>query len=131
MPKVAPDHEMLDEVRNLVSECGGISGAAALLGVERTMLWRFHSSGRAIGKNREALRRALSRRMIEKNAQSATESASTLSARGSAFSISSSSLAELRTLLLSLVAVIDAYEVEHRNHKHISNRSTGDQNGRF
>jgi hypothetical protein len=107
MPKVAPDEVLVTDVRRFVDEVGGAAAAAAILDVEKTMLWRFLRSGCAIGKNRVKLRVALD---AQKNATKRENATGNAVPRGTPDPrLSASTLSELRNTLTSMIVLIDAY----------------------
>jgi hypothetical protein len=112
MPKVKADESLVAEIRSFVDEVGGISSAASKLGVEKTMLWRFHGTGRAIERNRLLLRDALVSRnnATKSGSETKSEAAPKLIAEFGKRAIPTASLVEMRALFSNLIALIDAYE---------------------
>jgi hypothetical protein len=107
MPKIAPDEILVAEVRRFIEETGGVAPAASRLGVEKTMLWRFARSGRAISKNRLKLRAALSQTQNAIKTENATPSAA--SVKVPSLKLSASTLSEMRSTLTNMIVLIDAY----------------------
>lgn len=61
MPKVVVDKDLKDEVAAIINTLGSGKKAADAMGVDRTMVWRFNNTGRAIEKNRKALKDGIAR----------------------------------------------------------------------
>ncbi|WP_124470903.1 hypothetical protein [Burkholderia ubonensis] len=109
MPKIQPDEALLVEIRSFVRESGGASRAAAALGVEKTLLWRFCSSGRAIERNRSRLRDALSALKNATAKRNVAESTAAVAVEAAQHQISASNLKEMRALFQNMITLIDAY----------------------
>ncbi|SKC53376.1 hypothetical protein [Paraburkholderia hospita] len=106
MPKVVRDEGLEERVRLFIEQRGTIASAASALGVDRTFLWRFHRSGRAIGRTRTRLSDALAR--FEK-ATPLTESVTTASPMSLPLGVSSDDLKAMRAFFQNMLNVIDAY----------------------
>jgi hypothetical protein len=114
MPKTTLDESLTSDVRTFVEDAGSVSAAALRLGVERTMLWRFHSTGRAIERNRLLLRNALDGLENATKPENATEHA-TQSIKVGLRTIASDDLTKLRTFFQNMIALVDAYEMSRSN----------------
>jgi len=107
MPKVGTDSELLAQVLALEEEVGNLSKIAVLLNVDRSTLWRFIRTGRAIERNREMIRSGLLRIKSETNVQTAQVNEAT------PFTLSASiheDVRMLRSLCTTVLTVLDGYE---------------------
>ncbi|MFM0485157.1 hypothetical protein PQQ81_31865 [Paraburkholderia strydomiana] len=106
MPKLLPDERLVERVRAFVERRGTVASAASALGVDRTFLWRFQRSGRAIGRTRARLADALAR--LEKETKS-EESATTTLGTQLPVGVSAKDLVAMRAFFQNMLNVIDAY----------------------
>jgi hypothetical protein len=118
MPKIQTDKALFAEVQAFVDKCGGASRAAALLNVEKTLLWRFYSSGKAIDRNRKRIRGALDAQKSATTGLSETKSEPVIEAETGGRQVSPSSLREMRLMFENMIAMIDAYETLHQRVAH-------------
>lgn len=62
MPKLKQDDALHARLQEFVRACDGVPARAAeALGLSPVFIWRFHRTGTAIERNRNALRQALDR----------------------------------------------------------------------
>lgn len=106
MPKVVRDEKLAARVRSFVEQRGSVSAAAAALGVDRTLLWRFNRTGCAIERTRAVFAAALEQ--YEKET-SAGKSATSAAPAGLQPSVSVADLIAIRAFLQNMLNVIDAY----------------------
>ncbi|QDC44769.1 helix-turn-helix domain-containing protein [Methylophilus medardicus] len=107
MPRVKVDSELLAEVQALEAAIGNQSKLAHMLGVDRSTLLRFCSTGKAIDKTRETMRKGLIRYKNETTGSSEKVSASigaTLTGN------IQEDMQMLRSLCTTVLTVLDGYE---------------------
>lgn len=107
MPRVRTDDELLAEVLALEAVIGNKSKLAKLLEVDRSTFLRFCSSGKAIDKTRETIRKGLIRYKNE-------TSGSTEKVNASIGATLTGNIREdmqmLRSLCKTVLTVLDGYE---------------------
>lgn len=107
MPKVVGDPLLQIALRDFVAASGGkVAVAARLLGIEKTLLWRYHTHGVALPKNEQLIRDAL-RTQRDKPMQA---SAAPDSNEVQKSEIPQPDIARLRRFLHHLMEIVDAYE---------------------
>ncbi len=107
MPRVRISFELLAEVLQLEAKIGNKSKLAATLGVERSTFLRFCSTGKAIDKTRETIRKGLIRYKnetsdIPEKAHASVGAALTGNIR--------EDVQMLRSLCTTVLTVLDGYE---------------------
>ncbi|MDE1713568.1 hypothetical protein PWG14_13420 (plasmid) [Chromobacterium amazonense] len=111
MPKIECDKPLQVRLDQVIRNAGSPTAAAKLLGLERTMIWRFLKTGRAISKNREALSAALDAHEAQhkENATIQAKNATNESFLQLA-NLSLEDLQRMRAFFQSMIAVLDCYE---------------------
>lgn len=111
MPKIECDKPLQVRLDQAIRNAGSPAAAAKQLGLERTMIWRFLKTGRAISKNREAISAALDAHEAQ-HVENATEK--TKNATEESFlqltNLSLEDLQKMRVFFQSMIAVLDCYE---------------------
>ena len=106
MPKVVRDERLAARVRAFIEQCGSTSAAAAALGVNKTLLWRFDRTGCAIDRTRTQLAEALGKH--EKETVPA-ENGTNATVVGLPENVSTEDLVAMRAFFQNMLHVIDAY----------------------
>lgn len=107
MPRVGTDNELLAEVLALEALVGNKSKLAVMLGVDRSTFLRFRSSGRAIDKTRETIRKGLIR---HKNETSGSTEKVNASLSATLTGNMREDMQMLRSLCTTVLTVLDGYE---------------------
>lgn len=113
MPKIDRDEALQREVEALIAAYGG-SGAliAREIGVDRSLLWRFRRTGRAIPATRDKLRNGMER--LRKNRATPVADSVASSGRGprvwAGLVGRDPELRQVRRMCEGLLALLDAYD---------------------
>jgi hypothetical protein len=106
MPKIAPDDNLLIEVRALVAKHAGCSAAAKFIGINKATLWRFLNTGAAIERNKAKLRAAVKEHENEpREPKSETSEAD----EGSRNRLSLDDLERMKSMCQTMILVIESY----------------------
>lgn len=107
MPKVQRDELLLKCLQAIVKECDGYGRAAKRLSVDKTTLWRFCTSGRAIERTRLLL--SASAKRYEKDTNRFTLGRE-LSHLPKLETITTDDLQAIRHFCQKMISLVDAYE---------------------
>lgn len=128
MPRIECDKSLQDRLALVVKEIGNTSATAVQLGLSRTLVWRFHNTGRAILKSRQKLELALNAWAARTGKKVKSEIKS--ETNDSLFQLANISVEEfnaMRKHLQNMVALMDFYEKNELYHSSQKNgaSSTG------
>jgi hypothetical protein len=118
MPKCEVDSALQDQVRDFVSESKlTVSGAAKILGVDRTTFWRFYNTGKARDDTKVQFRDALANRN-KKAARPAADDSHRADAMGGQMGpqlpgdLTDREIRRLRRACEGVLTLLNAYEVQ-------------------
>lgn len=107
MPKVQKDNALLRSIQMIVTECKGYSRAAKRLDIDKMMVWRFCTTGRAIERNRARLADAVKRYKSDSKSISIDEELLHFASRDK---VTSDDLRVIRHFCQKMISLVDAYE---------------------
>lgn len=111
MPRIECDKALQERLYKVVRAVGNPSAAATQLGLEKTLVWRFFRTGRAIPRSRFKLEAALDvyARQSEKQSESATKRETDVSLFRRP-ELSPEDFRQMRKYFQGMVAIMDFYE---------------------
>lgn len=111
MPRIECDKALQERLCQVVQAAGNPSAAATQLGLEKTLVWRFYRTGRAIPRSRLKLEAALDvyARQSEKKSKTATKNEMDVSLLRRP-ELSPEDFRQMRKYFQSMVAIMDFYE---------------------